>query len=450
MKIDSEFKNLIPALTDEEYKGLEQSILSEGCRDALVLWGDILVDGHNRYEICTRHNIPFKTVQKEFTSRDDVLLWMIDTQFSRRNLDAPDRILLAQKKAPILEKLARKKQVKAGTEFGKGLPKKEEIAFVNNDKSYISEQPKTAVPEKSKAVEQPKLVIEKKLEPSKPIHVREEVAKMAGVSNGTVAKFEQVQKKKPELIDDIRKGEISINQAYNAVKLEEKKETIKQAEKQIAEQAADELKPVLHIGDSTKFKPTEKYELLLTDPPYSTDVDDIEKFVGNWLYNALNNVKDTGFAYIFIGAYPNELKAYLNAKIPDHMELCQQLIWTYKNTLGNNPKGRYKQNYQSCLFYRGKNAPMLDCPLTAEQWAVQEINAPDGRQGDRYHAWQKPMEIAERFIRHSTKEGDTVYDPFACTGTFLLASAKLGRKSYGCEIDPDNAKIAVERGCVYG
>ena len=52
----------------------------------------------------------------------------------------PNRILLAQKKAPILEKLARKKQVKAGTEFGKGLPKKEEIAFVNNDKSYISEQ----------------------------------------------------------------------------------------------------------------------------------------------------------------------------------------------------------------------------------------------------------------------------------------------------------------------
>ena len=78
---------------------------------------------------------------------------------------------------------------------------------------------------------------------------------------------------------------------------------------------------------------------------------------------------------------------------------------------------------------------MLDCPLTAEQWAVQEINAPDGRQGDRYHAWQKPMEIAERFIRHSTKEGDRVYDPFACTGTFLLAAAKLGRKAYGCEID---------------
>jgi DNA modification methylase len=86
--------------------------------------------------------------------------------------------------------------------------------------------------------------------------------------------------------------------------------------------------------------------------------------------------------------------------------------------------------------------------LTSEQWAVQEVNAPDGRQGDRYHAWQKPLEIAERFIRHSTKQGDTVYDPFCCTGTFLLAAAKLGRKAEGVEISKDNALIAKNRGCI--
>lgn len=408
--IDKEFKSLIPALTDDEYKGLEQSILSEGCRDALVLWGDILVDGHNRYEICTKHGIAFNTVQKDFDSRDDVMLWMIDTQRARRNLNEVDSILLAQKKTAILAEKAREKQLK----------RLKQNRSVQMDKT------------------------------EKTINVREETAKEAGVSTGTIARFEQIQKKKPELIDNIRKGEVTIGKAYNAIKLEEKKEQIKKAERSIAEQASDECKPKLFVTDCRKATLKEKCDLLLTDPPYSTDVADIEAFIDSWLYKALDGVKDTGFAYIFIGAYPKELKAYLNAKIPKHMELCQQLIWTYKNTLGQNPKDRYKQNYQSCLFYRGVNAPMLDCPLTAEQWAVQEINAPDGRQGDRYHAWQKPMEIAERFIRHSTKVGDTVYDPFACTGTFLLASAKLGRKAFGCEIDPDNAAIAIERGCVYG
>ena len=408
MRIDNEFKNLIPALTDEEYKGLEQSILSEGCRDALVLWGDILVDGHNRYEICSKHGIAFNTVQKDFGSRDDAILWMMQNQLSRRNLNDFQRIEIAHKCEDAVKAKAKERQ--ESTQFGGA-----------GNISLTGGQ------------------------------ARDELGKMAGVSGKTYEHAVKVLKEAPQdIVDATRRGDMSINQAYKAIKLEEKKEHIKQAERSIAEQAKKEYKPKLFVTDCTKAHLKEKFDLLLTDPPYSTDVDNIEEFVDSWLYKALDGVKDTGFAYIFIGAYPNELKAYLNAKIPDHMELCQQLIWTYKNTLGNNPKDRYKQNYQSCLFYRGKNAPMLDCPLTAEQWAVQEINAPDGRQGDRYHAWQKPMEIAERFIRHSTKTGDTVYDPFACTGTFLLASAKLGRKSYGCEIDPDNAKIAIERGCVYG
>ena len=410
LRVDPDLRDLIPPLSDEERKMLEDSIQRDGCDTPLIVWNGTIVDGHNRYEICTKHGIAFNTVQKDFDSRDDVMLWMIDTQRARRNLNEVDSILLAQKKTAILAEKAREKQLK----------RLKQNRSVQMDKT------------------------------EKTINVREETAKEAGVSTGTIARFEQIQKKKPELIDNIRKGEVTIGKAYNAIKLEEKKEQIKKAERSIAEQASDECKPKLFVTDCRKATLKEKCDLLLTDPPYSTDVADIEAFIDSWLYKALDGVKDTGFAYIFIGAYPKELKAYLNAKIPKHMELCQQLIWTYKNTLGQNPKDRYKQNYQSCLFYRGVNAPMLDCPLTAEQWAVQEINAPDGRQGDRYHAWQKPMEIAERFIRHSTKVGDTVYDPFACTGTFLLASAKLGRKAFGCEIDPDNAAIAIERGCVYG
>lgn len=282
-----------------------------------------------------------------------------------------------------------------------------------------------------------------------------EIIEKAGFTPKQVQRFETLAAH-PEIVEqakaEARENDdiVSRSLVLNMVKSKQKEEQLEQAKQHIMEQNRPAVAPRLFVTDCTKARLKEKCDLLLTDPPYSTDIVDIDAFVSKWLYNALNGVKDTGFAYIFIGAYPKELKAYLNAEIPEHMELCQQLIWTYKNTLGNNPKDRYKQNYQSCLFYRGINAPMLDCPLTTEQWAVQEINAPDGRQGDRYHTWQKPMEIAERFIRHSTKSGDTVYDPFACTGTFLLAAAKLGRKAYGCEIDPDNAKIAIERGCIYG
>jgi len=63
--IDEEFKNLIPPLPEDEYKQLEANIIAEGYRDPLVLWIDTLINGHNRYRICTEHDIDFKTVQKD-------------------------------------------------------------------------------------------------------------------------------------------------------------------------------------------------------------------------------------------------------------------------------------------------------------------------------------------------------------------------------------------------
>lgn len=284
---------------------------------------------------------------------------------------------------------------------------------------------------------------------------KQEALDGVGIRKQAASEYERMAAH-PEIVNRVlaekrESGDIvSRAEIIREIKAEQKKEQIEQAKAAIAEQQRQTGFAFLTVGNGIGYTPPEKYDLLLTDPPYSTDVEDIDSFAAAWLPNALENVKRTGSAYVFIGAYPDELLAYLNIQPPEHMRLAQVLVWTYKNTLGQNPKDRYKQNWQACLFYRGVDAPPLDCPLTNEQWAVQEINAPDGRQGDRYHAWQKPMEIAERFIRHSTKPGMTVFDPFACTGTFLLAAAKLGRKAYGFEIDADNAAIAFSRGCVNG
>ncbi len=216
-------------------------------------------------------------------------------------------------------------------------------------------------------------------------------------------------------------------------------------------------------------------DLLITDPPYSTDVPNIASFAQAWLPLALSKVKSTGRAYVCIGAYPQELEAYLTVRTG--MAVRQILVWSYRNTLGPAPAYDYKQNWQvilyfrgpeapqlDCtlgpapaydykqnwqviLYFRGPEAPQLDCPLLNEQFAVQEINAPDGRLGDRYHAWQKPDELAERLIRHSTRPGERVLDCFAGTGTFLLAAHRLGRVALGCDRSPEMLALAERRGC---
>lgn len=188
-------------------------------------------------------------------------------------------------------------------------------------------------------------------------------------------------------------------------------------------------------------------DLLLTDPPYMTDVEEsIAAFAQRWLPVALGKVKRTGRAYVCVGAYPQELAAYL-AVDPGDLTLAQVLVWTYRNTLGPTPAYDYKSNWQAILYYRGAEAPPLNCPEMIEQFSVQDLNAPDGRVHDRWHAWQKPEELAERLVRHSTAAGELVLDCFAGTGTFLLAAARLGRTAAGCDVDPEMLGIARDRGC---
>jgi hypothetical protein len=91
-----ELKQFILPLSKEEFTTLEQNILAQGCRDPLVVWKKsdsklILVDGHNRFEICQKHNLPYKIKKIEFLNIGEVKGWMVDNQLGRRNLN-PDQL----------------------------------------------------------------------------------------------------------------------------------------------------------------------------------------------------------------------------------------------------------------------------------------------------------------------------------------------------------------------
>ena len=101
LKIDPEFQSQIPPLTDDEFKQLEENILKEGkLISPLIVWGNTLVDGHNRYEIVQEHpEISFSTMPLRFESREEVLAWICKNQLGRRNL-TPE-----QKKLPVCDLL---------------------------------------------------------------------------------------------------------------------------------------------------------------------------------------------------------------------------------------------------------------------------------------------------------------------------------------------------------
>jgi transcriptional regulator with XRE-family HTH domain len=185
--INDELRTYVDPLTPAEHEALERSL-------------------HNRYSICTQHNIPFRTVQNDsFESIEDVKLWMIDNQLARRSVSDFQRGLMALRKKEILA--------------ARVVPKLE---------GELQSEADQAVPF------------------TPPWNTREEVARAARVSANTISQIERIQKAAaPELVDAVRAGQISVSAAANVASLPREaqvaavaggKKELQQAARQVREQ----------------------------------------------------------------------------------------------------------------------------------------------------------------------------------------------------------------------
>ena len=188
--VQPDLKAYIDPLTAEEYGALERSLLNEGCRDALVLWGEVLVDGHNRHAICQKHSLPFQTVQsKMFHTMDDVHLWMIEQHLGRRSVSDFQRGVLALRKREILA--LRKAQMSESSD--------------TSAQAKTDDAPATAT--------------------ASTLRTREDIAKAARLSSSQVVLIEKIQKQAaPEVVAALKSGSISINAAATVASLPEEEQ----------------------------------------------------------------------------------------------------------------------------------------------------------------------------------------------------------------------------------
>lgn len=247
--INQDLKAYIDPLTEDEHAALERSLLAEGCRDALVLWGDLLVDGHNRYGICQKHGIPFKTVQNEsFKSMDDVHLWMIDNHLGRRSVSDFQRGVLALRKKEILA--TRLAEAKAGQ------------PAADTDAPDAAAQSTVA-----------------------PSLTREVMARAARVSSATLGQIEKIRKTAtPELVSAVKSGTISINAAAAVASLP--------SEKQVAAVAGGkkELREAARQVRESRLPP--KPARMVEPPPADASPEQLEIHRLNQLVAELSDERD--------------------------------------------------------------------------------------------------------------------------------------------------------------
>jgi len=484
LRIDPEFARLIPPHTPSEIAMLTQSCVEDGIHDPLKTWQGTLLDGHTRYQIAQEHDLQYETLELDLSDRDAARTWVLNNQLARRNLHPNGASYLRgkrylaevrpegrpEKRPNSLGVLAGRTDERLATELGVS------DQTIRNDAAFALAVDYLCGD--ATAVEMGDILSGDTQWTRKDIIDRhtaalreaEAAAKAAGASE------REAKQAAKAVVNDTPPPETVTQEALDAAAeaadrvVEETAEIAEEANEQnvkptaVAKKKAREKReaataaqvsedpnpPLIELADWREWLQRQPAcDLLLTDPPYMTDVDNIDEYAARWLPDALRKVKPTGRAYVCIGAYPMELSAYLQAArlTADVMHLANVLVWTYRNTLGPAPALDYKQNWQAVLYFRGPDAPALNCPEMTEQFSVQDINAPDGRLGDRYHTWQKPDELAERFVRHASKPGDLVLDPFAGTGTFILAANRLGRVGLGCDASEDMLAIAAQRGC---
>ena len=222
MKIDNEFKNLIPPLQPHELSGLEESIKQDGCRDPICVWGDVLIDGHNRFEICERIGRPYQVKVMTFVDRLDAMAWIIKNQRSRRNLTPDQHGCLAVVEGELMSKITMRDRASKGT------PARE------------AKKSGTLV-----------MDVITKVEPKE--RTRKESAKAHCVSEWKVQKSKEVKDAKPELFKQVMSGEVKLADAVREVKREaviEKLENI----------ATKQAKALVGV-----------YDVIVIDPPWAME-----------------------------------------------------------------------------------------------------------------------------------------------------------------------------------
>lgn len=206
LKIDSELRDLLPHLSKEKFEGLEKMILEEGYDGTpILIWNGYIVDGHHRYKIFKKHNIEFNTEEislSKDSEKSDVMDWMITYQDVRRNMCEAEKIYANDKVSARRIKEENEKRLSEAGKIGASITNNQKSGCVHLDAGRKIEQRDRST------------------------NTREQRAKIAGVSAGTVARYDTVMNSdNKELQQSMLSGNVKIGTAYKQVINEKKKDS---------------------------------------------------------------------------------------------------------------------------------------------------------------------------------------------------------------------------------
>jgi hypothetical protein len=219
LNINPEFQKLIDPLSVDERNELIVDLQKHGCIYPILIWKDTIIDGHNRYEICRTNNIPFETKEMDFEDDDQAKIWILTNQIARRNIDTFRRFQLLTERDRL--KKLRSDRLKRRLKNLNNNPTNKMAKNQNTTESSAVELSK---------IDNSRVNFGDISVDSDDTHqnTQKEIAEELGVSTGTVAMMDKIDKKikegkvASEVLEDLRKGRTSVSKVYSDLKKKEK------------------------------------------------------------------------------------------------------------------------------------------------------------------------------------------------------------------------------------
>ncbi|MFH1690255.1 MAG: site-specific DNA-methyltransferase [Candidatus Eisenbacteria bacterium] len=189
----------------------------------------------------------------------------------------------------------------------------------------------------------------------------------------------------------------------------------------------------------TKSRPTGK--MRPKDRPLVNDFvtdEAFEEMLGAWFGN-IARVLLPGRAFYIWGGYAN-CANYPPVLKASGLYFSQAIIWVKEHPVLTRKD--FMGNHEWCFYgWREGAAHQFFGPTNAvDVWAVKKVNPQS-----MIHLTQKPVELATRAIRYSSKPGESVLDLFGGSGSTLVAAEESGRTCFLMELDPAYCDVIVER-----
>jgi hypothetical protein len=398
-KVDEEFAALIAPLTAEERQQLEANLIAHGCRDALVVWRGLLLDGHNRLEICNRHGLAYDTTEVDLPDREAAKLWIEENQIGRRNLTTDQRAAVAyrimQRRVAVSKK---RRATKAGASRGSG-----RILVVHG--SHQAE----ATPRQ-----------------------RERTAREHHISTRKIREIAALARTDPEIVTRIANAEISLRDAKEAMLERVRQRNITAA---LKTHVRGQGIHTGHMCQLFRILDDDSVDLFITDPPWERKDLPMYTELGKL---ALQKVKPGGFCLVLCGQlYLNEVIARLSESLEWYwlcavrLEGAHARIWWRKISEGFKP---------ILVFAK---PPLPQYGRAKHEWVNDLVHSPGADKSHHKHGQESNR--FEYYIERLTLPGELVVDPFVGGGTVPEICARTGRRFAGTELDPGIAAAARAR-----